>query len=60
LLVKGYFALKSRGWRCDWEREVKPREKIQSAPQEEVFRITSASTATGLFPLTINGFTSIA
>jgi hypothetical protein len=22
LLVKGYLALKSRGWRCDWEREV--------------------------------------
>jgi 3-hydroxyacyl-CoA dehydrogenase len=22
LLVKGYYAAKSRGWRCDWEREV--------------------------------------
>jgi hypothetical protein len=22
LLVKGYFASKSRGWRCGWEREV--------------------------------------
>ena len=21
LLVNGYFASKSRGWRCDWERE---------------------------------------
>jgi hypothetical protein len=35
-------------------------EKIQSALQEEVFRITRASTAIGRFPLTINGFTSIA
>jgi hypothetical protein len=22
LLVNGYYASKSRGWRCDWEREV--------------------------------------
>jgi len=22
LFVKGSFALKSKGWRCDWEREV--------------------------------------
>jgi 3-hydroxyacyl-CoA dehydrogenase len=22
LLVKGYYASKSRGWRCGWEREV--------------------------------------
>jgi hypothetical protein len=25
LLVKGYFASKSRGWQCGWEREVKRR-----------------------------------
>ncbi len=25
LLVKGYYASKSRGWRCDWEREVERR-----------------------------------
>jgi hypothetical protein len=25
LLVKGYYASKSRDWRCDWEREVERR-----------------------------------
>ena len=25
LPVNGYFALKNRGWRCDWEKEVEWR-----------------------------------